>query len=61
MASFQQLIAFRRELLITDKYRITRRIGGGSFGDIYLGINIANGEVSNNFSYSYDDILVSFE
>lgn len=50
MASFQQLIAFRRELVITDKYRITRRIGGGSFGDIYLGINIANGEVSCYFT-----------
>lgn len=46
MTSFQQMLAFKRELLITGKYRIIRRIGGGSFGDIYLGINVSNGEVS---------------
>lgn len=46
MTSFQQMLAFKRELLITGKYRIVRRIGGGSFGDIYLGINVSNGEVS---------------
>ncbi|XP_072935872.1 casein kinase I-like isoform X2 [Epargyreus clarus] len=44
MSSFQHMLGYRKELLITDKYRIIRRIGGGSFGDIYLGINIANGE-----------------
>ncbi|XP_028166590.1 casein kinase I-like isoform X2 [Ostrinia furnacalis] len=44
MTSFQQMLAFKRELLITGKYRIIRRIGGGSFGDIYLGINVSNGE-----------------
>ena len=27
----------------TQKYRITKRVGGGSFGDIYLGVG-ANGE-----------------
>jgi hypothetical protein len=26
-----------------QKYRITKRVGGGSFGDIYLGVG-ANGE-----------------
>lgn len=26
-----------------SKYRITKRVGGGSFGDIYLGVG-ANGE-----------------
>jgi len=25
-------------------YRLVRKIGSGSFGDIYLGINTANGE-----------------
>lgn len=45
--SFQQMLAYRRELEIASRYRILRKIGGGSFGDIYLGINIANGEVSS--------------
>ncbi|XP_050357670.1 casein kinase I isoform X4 [Nymphalis io] len=44
MSSFNHLVAFRRELLIINKYRIIRRIGGGSFGEIFLGINVANGE-----------------
>lgn len=29
--------------LVPQKYRITKRVGGGSFGDIYLGVG-ANGE-----------------
>ncbi|XP_045533436.1 casein kinase I-like isoform X2 [Pieris brassicae] len=32
------------DFLVAGKYRINRRIGGGSFGDIYLGINIGKGE-----------------
>jgi hypothetical protein len=28
---------------LLQKYRITKRVGGGSFGDIYLGVG-ANGE-----------------
>jgi hypothetical protein len=24
--------------LVNNKYRVTRRIGGGSFGEIYLGV-----------------------
>jgi hypothetical protein len=30
-------------VLLLQKYRITKRVGGGSFGDIYLGVG-ANGE-----------------
>ncbi|CDW53234.1 Casein kinase I alpha [Trichuris trichiura] len=33
-----------RETIVGNKYRIIRRIGGGSFGEIYLGINKSNGE-----------------
>ncbi|XP_078691908.1 casein kinase I-like isoform X10 [Branchiostoma floridae x Branchiostoma belcheri] len=32
------------ELRVGNKYRLGRKIGSGSFGDIYLGTNISNGE-----------------
>uniref|UniRef100_A0A8C7YDP5 Protein kinase domain-containing protein n=1 Tax=Oryzias sinensis TaxID=183150 RepID=A0A8C7YDP5_9TELE len=32
------------ELRVGNKYRLGRKIGSGSFGDIYLGTNIATGE-----------------
>jgi serine/threonine protein kinase len=32
------------ELRVGNKYRLGRKIGSGSFGDIYIGTNIANGE-----------------
>lgn len=32
------------ELRVGNKYKLIRKIGGGSFGDIYLGVNITNGE-----------------
>ena len=35
--------------LINNKYRITRRIGGGSFGEIYLGVGPSNEKVAIKF------------
>lgn len=32
------------DFVVAGKYRIIRKIGSGSFGDIYLGRNITNGE-----------------
>ena len=32
------------ELRVGNKYRLGRKIGSGSFGDIYLGTNISSGE-----------------
>ena len=32
------------ELRVNRKYRLSRKIGSGSFGDIYLGVNVTTGE-----------------
>jgi len=32
------------EFIVGGKYRLVRKIGSGSFGDIYLSINVTNGE-----------------
>lgn len=35
--------------LVNNKYKITRRIGGGSFGEIYLGIGPSGEQVAVKF------------
>ena len=37
--------------LVNNKYRITRRIGGGSFGEIYLGVGPSGEKVKNEKLY----------
>lgn len=45
MATFERMLLARKSVVIDDKYNLIRKIGGGSFGDIFLGININGGEV----------------
>lgn len=40
------------EFTVGGKYRLVRKIGSGSFGDIYLGVNITNGEVRQKYYLS---------
>jgi len=35
------------------KYRLVRKIGSGSFGDIYLGINNQSGEVGDLYLWNF--------
>ena len=38
------------ELRVGNKYRLGRKIGSGSFGDIYLGTNISTLEEGNSLN-----------
>lgn len=38
--------------LVNNKYRVTRRIGGGSFGEIFLGIGPSGEKVSHTWNCS---------
>jgi serine/threonine protein kinase len=41
---FQGICLKKMELRVGNRYRLGRKIGSGSFGDIYLGTNISTGE-----------------
>lgn len=49
-------VTSKAEFHVGGKYRLVRKIGSGSFGDIYLGINITNGEVSQGLIWTKPDI-----
>lgn len=56
MATFERMLLGRKHVIIAERYNVIRKIGGGSFGDIFLAININDGEVNtcSNIIFSID-------
>ena len=48
------------EFTVGGKYRLVRKISSGSFGDIYLGVNLTNGEVKRIFMYNTNDTKTKY-
>ncbi|XP_069363085.1 casein kinase I-like isoform X2 [Maniola hyperantus] len=38
MASFERMLARKQNIYLNETYKLVRKIGGGSFGDIYLAV-----------------------
>lgn len=45
MASFERMLTWGHLVVGDSRYKIIRKIGGGSFGDIFLALSVVCGEV----------------
>lgn len=59
MVTIERMLLARKLVVIDEKYNIIRKIGGGSFGDIFLAINITDGEVYFLFYFNFHTGVLS--